>query len=192
MPIATALKRSIPKQLPPPNSDFYRLADVLTAEKEVTMPAQTRFDGPQPSAHPTARLTVMNRAFYCRARTHSCAEAALRRLNVAGFAILVLSAAAVVAQCFAAFADEVPTFDLRKTCKADVLAYQGTASGQASNSSCHSSEQEARTTLVSQWTQFSPASKRECVLLQGDAAGPQSYVELLTCLQMASPDQNFK
>ena len=88
--------------------------------------------------------------------------------------------------------DEVPTFDLRKTCKADVLPYQATASGQASNSNCHSSEQDARTTLVSQWTQFSPASKRECVLLQGDAASPQSYVELLTCLQMASPDQKFK
>jgi hypothetical protein len=29
------------------------------------------------------------------------------------------------------------------------------------------------------------------VQLQGDAAGPQSYVELLTCLQMAS-DKKFK
>ena len=134
----------------------------------------------------------MNRAFYCRARADSCAESALRRLNVASFAILVFGAAAVVAQSFAAFADEVPTFDLGKTCKADVLAYQGTASGQASNTGCLRSEQEARTTLVSQWTQFSSASKRECVLLQGDAAGPQSYVELLTCLQMASPDQKFK
>jgi len=192
MPIGTALKRSVPKQLSPPNRDFYRLADVLTAEKEVTMPAQTRFDEFQSTARAPARLSVRNQAFYCRARSDSCAEAALRRLNVAGFAILVLSAAAVVAQCFGAFADEVPTFDLRKTCKADVMAYQGTASGQASNSNCHSSEQEARTTLVSQWAQFSLASKRECVLLQGDAAGPQSYVELLTCLQMASPDQNFK
>ena len=134
----------------------------------------------------------MNRAFYCRTDADSCAEAALPRLNVANFAMLVVGAAAVVAQSFAAFADEVPTFDLRKTCKADVLAYQGTASGQASDTGCLSSEQAARTTLVSQWTQFSPASKRECVLLQGDAAGPQSYVELLTCLQMASPAQQFK
>jgi len=133
---------------------------------------------------------VMNRAR--RARVDCCAEAALRRLNIASFAILVVGAAAVVAQSFAALADEVPTFDLRKTCKADVLAYQGTASDQASNTGCLRSEQEARTTLVSQWTQFSPASKRECVQLQGDAAGPQSYVELLTCLQMASPDQKFK
>ena len=134
----------------------------------------------------------MDRAFYCRARAVSCAKAAPRRLNVASFAMLVVGTTAVVAQSFAAFADEVPTFDLRKTCRADVLAYQGTASGQASNTGCLSSEQEARTTLVSQWTQFSPASKRECVGLQGDAADPQSYVELLTCLQMAGPDQKFK
>ena len=134
----------------------------------------------------------MNRAFYYRARANSCVEGALRRLNVASFAMLVVAAAAVVAQSFAAFADEVPTFDLRKTCKTDVLAYQGTASGQASDTGCLSDEQQARTTLVSQWTQFSPASKRECIGLQGDAAGPQSYVELLTCLQMASPDQKFK
>jgi glutaryl-CoA dehydrogenase len=31
---ATALKPSAPKQLPPPNSDFYQLADVLTAEEK--------------------------------------------------------------------------------------------------------------------------------------------------------------
>ena len=96
-----------------------------------------------------------------------------------------LSAAVFVAQSFAAFADEVPTFDLRKTCKTDVQAYQGTASGQASNTGCMTDEQNARTMLISEWTQYAAASRRECVGLQGDAAGPQSYVELLTCLQMA-------
>jgi len=33
MPIATALKPSAPKQLPPPNSDFYHYADLLNAEE---------------------------------------------------------------------------------------------------------------------------------------------------------------
>src|SRR5215813_3407480 len=83
---------------------------------------------------PMVTEDVMNRAR--RARVDCCAEAALRRLNIASFAILVVGAAAVVAQSFAALADEVPTFDLRKTCKDDVLAYQGTASGQASNTGC--------------------------------------------------------
>jgi hypothetical protein len=85
----------------------------------------------------------MERAFYCRARTDSCAESASRRLKLASVTMLVVGAAAVVAQSFAAFADEVPTFNLGKTCKADVLAYQGTASGQASNTGCLRSEQES-------------------------------------------------
>ena len=108
------------------------------------------------------------------------------------FAMLTaVGAAVVVAQSFPALADDVPTFDLRKTCKADVQAYQNTAGGQASDPGCLRDEQEARATLVSQWKKFPPASIRECVGLQGDAAGPRSYVELLTCLQMAS-DQKFK
>jgi hypothetical protein len=108
------------------------------------------------------------------------------------FAMLTAAGATVVfAQSFHALADDVPTFDLRKTCKADVQAYQNTAGGQASDPGCLRDEQEARATLVSQWKQFTPASIRECVGLQGDAAGPQSYVELLTCLQMAS-EKKFK
>ena len=33
MTTVTALKPSAPKQLPPPNSDFYQFADLLTAEE---------------------------------------------------------------------------------------------------------------------------------------------------------------
>ena len=43
--------------------------------------------------------------------------------------LAALGLATVIAQSFAALADEVPTFDLRKTCKSDVQAFQGTASG---------------------------------------------------------------
>jgi hypothetical protein len=96
----------------------------------------------------------------------------------------VLCTAIVVGQFFAAFADEVPTFDLKKMCKTDAQAYQGT-NDQASYTGCVTDEQNARATLVSEWTQYSSASKRECLDLQGDGSGPQSYVELLTCLQMA-------
>jgi hypothetical protein len=32
MATATSTKPSLPKQLPPPNSDFYHLADLLTDE----------------------------------------------------------------------------------------------------------------------------------------------------------------
>ena len=93
----------------------------------------------------------------------------------------LIAAAALSAMPHSAVADDVPTYDVRKSCKADVQAYStaGTAA------SCLADEQNARTTLVSQWTQFAPDSRKRCMLLVGDVAGPQSYVELLTCLQMA-------
>jgi alkylation response protein AidB-like acyl-CoA dehydrogenase len=37
MATATALKPSVPRQLPPPNGDFYRFADLLTAEERATV-----------------------------------------------------------------------------------------------------------------------------------------------------------
>ena len=42
MATVTAVKPSVPKQLPPPNSDFYQLADVLTAgEKAIVKNVRT-------------------------------------------------------------------------------------------------------------------------------------------------------
>jgi hypothetical protein len=113
--------------------------------------------------------------------------------------LALVGAAAVVARSFVAFAAEVPTFDLHKTCKTDVVAYQSTTTGQASGQDssqvseqgCLKSEQSARETLVSQWTLFTPATRRECLENQGDGATSRSYVELLTCLQMAN-DKTFK
>jgi len=84
-------------------------------------------------------------------------------------------------QLQSAMADEVPTYDVRKSCKADLQQY----SSAQSATGCLTDEQNARTTLVSQWTQFAPDSRTRCMQMVGDPAGPQSYVELLTCLQMA-------
>jgi hypothetical protein len=36
-PVASASVKKAPKQLPPPNSDFYQLVDVLTAEESATV-----------------------------------------------------------------------------------------------------------------------------------------------------------
>jgi hypothetical protein len=35
--VAAAPARKVPKQLPPPNSDFYQFADVLTGEEKATV-----------------------------------------------------------------------------------------------------------------------------------------------------------
>ena len=101
------------------------------------------------------------------------------------FAMLAgIGATVLVAQSFVAFADDVPTFDIQGTCNARAL--QGSFNpGPATIKACIADEQNARTTLVNQWTQFAPGSRAECLQIQGDGAAPRSYVGLLTCLQMA-------
>jgi hypothetical protein len=79
------------------------------------------------------------------------------------------------------FADEVPQFDIRKTCNIDVRSY---GSGQT-KAACIADEQKAKATLASQWSRFSAASKSRCMSMVTDISGAKSYVELLTCLQVA-------
>ena len=98
------------------------------------------------------------------------------------FAMLI--AVAVFSACvqpLAAVADEVPKFDVRKSCRADVQAYGG---GERV-AGCLADEQKAMEELVSKWTQFGPESRTKCTEMVNDIAGTQSYVELLTCLQIA-------
>lgn len=78
-------------------------------------------------------------------------------------------------------ADEVPTFDMRKNCKVDVEAYQGGGNPQG----CLADEQGAKETLASQWTQFPADTRARCLRMVNSVVGAQSYVELLTCLQIA-------
>lgn len=81
----------------------------------------------------------------------------------------------------AAFADDVPKLDFNKSCRTDVAAYPG----GGGNKACIRDEQQARKTLVSQWMQFGQDSRTRCTRMVTDLVGSQSYVELLTCLQMA-------
>ena len=95
--------------------------------------------------------------------------------------LAAIAAASLSALPRFASADDVPSYDIRKSCKADVQAYSSAQNVTA----CLADEQGARQTLVSQWTQFAADSRTRCSKMVGDVAGPQSYVELLTCLQMA-------
>jgi len=102
----------------------------------------------------------------------------------------ILAATVAVAVCSSPLtvrADDVPTYDVNKSCKADVQAYQGTGT----RAGCMTDEQNARQMLVSQWTQFAPESRARCSQMVSDPAGPQSYVELLTCLEMAKQAQEL-
>ena len=101
--------------------------------------------------------------------------------------ITVFAAVSLGMPISAAVGDDVPTYDVRKSCKADVQAY----STAQSVAGCLTDEQNARATLVSQWTQFAPESRSRCAQMVGDVAGPQSYVELLTCLEMKQDVRNL-
>jgi len=95
--------------------------------------------------------------------------------------LVSVAALSLGVQLQSAMADEVPNYDVRKSCKADLQQYPSAQNPAG----CLADEQNARTTLVSQWTQFTPESRSRCTQMVSDPAGPQSYVELLTCLQIA-------
>ena len=95
--------------------------------------------------------------------------------------LLSLAAIALGSQPIVALADDVPTYDVRSTCRAEAQDDPGAGTAAA----CLSDEQKARETLVAQWAQFTGESKRSCAQLEGVTAGLRSYVELLTCLQIA-------
>jgi hypothetical protein len=95
--------------------------------------------------------------------------------------LMATTAACICMQPLAAVADEVPTYDVKKSCHADVQAYPTGGSAEG----CLADEQKAKDVLVSQWAQFGAESRARCSQLENDIPGDQSYVELLTCLQTA-------
>jgi hypothetical protein len=77
-----------------------------------------------------------------------------------------------------AVSDTVPTFDIVKECR-----YEG---GSAANvEQCLRDEASALEQLETEWAQSAGAEKRSCMVLT-QIGGFASYVELLTCLEMAS------
>jgi hypothetical protein len=85
--------------------------------------------------------------------------------------ILIVSHVALVAN---RAPDQVPNFDTAPTCRADLT----------SQDACRRDEQAARRKLQREWRQFTRAQRSSCTQLS-DLGGLPSYVELLTCLEMA-------
>ena len=79
-------------------------------------------------------------------------------------------------QATPAAARDVPRFDVAATCRAD--------QAKATVDSCLSDENHARERLEKEWGQFRPADRTQCTQVS-DMRGFQSYVELITCLEMA-------
>ena len=79
-------------------------------------------------------------------------------------------------------ADHVPRLDTDSSCHSAAAA---SAVINRNEDVCKRDEQDARAKLEQQWSQYSPAQRSHCESL-ARLGGFPSYVELLTCLEMAS------
>ena len=94
------------------------------------------------------------------------------------FPIIVLGA-----QLVAPVADRVPSIDIARNCRLNVAATAALTVDQ-SIKGCVRDEQQARAQLQKQWSHFPAASRASCSAQNN--IGGASYVDLLTCLQMAT------
>ena len=84
-------------------------------------------------------------------------------------------------------ADTVPKFDVERTCEpaARVAPLPGRDAP-----ACQRDENGARSKLGQDWTQYSSTQRANCTNLV-TLGGAPSYVELLTCLEMAKQAQEL-
>ncbi|WP_019906233.1 hypothetical protein [Methylobacterium sp. 77] len=81
-------------------------------------------------------------------------------------------------------ADGPPTLDVKATCKSDVRA-EASVSDNSTVEGCLRSEEDARKEAQRRWGDYSSAAKSQCEK-QFQAGGYPSYVEMVTCLELAS------
>ena len=100
--------------------------------------------------------------------------------SATNLSVLAFLAGIYVCAVSNAVADEVPGMDVRVLCRAEAQA--DLADGAVKT--CQADEQRAREVLLTRWTQFASGSRATCVEMATGTAGLQSYVELLSCLDM--------
>lgn len=105
----------------------------------------------------------------------------MMRPILAACALALLAAPAVPGR---ALADAVPNLDIEKTCKSANQASVG-LSDNANEQGCLRSERDARKEAEKSWGSYKPAAKAQCES-QFKAGGYPSYVEMVTCLELAS------
>src|SRR5215469_2928669 len=79
-------------------------------------------------------------------------------------------------------ADNVPKFDVTRECQAE-------ADDQAGRQHCTDDENQAQEQIKQEWPTFNAADRRQCEHETG-MGGAGSYVEFLTCLEMARDTRN--
>jgi len=82
-------------------------------------------------------------------------------------------------------ADPVPQFDASLSCRsAGASSVMTPATGTRNAAACERDENDARSKLEQEWPGFSAAEQQRCTRLT-TLGGSPSYVEMLTCLEMA-------
>ena len=79
-------------------------------------------------------------------------------------------------------ADRLPAFDVTRNCKIETAD-----SGIEGASSCVKDENDAKGQLAKSWSAYGVSEKDFCVG-ESTVGGDQSYVELLTCLELSTGD----
>ena len=97
--------------------------------------------------------------------------------------VIFALATIVPASCvidWAGAADRLPAFDIARNCRAEVAS-----AGIEKVAGCTKDETDAKNELTKRWSQFDASAKKSCIG-EADIGGDKSYVELLTCLEMAT------
>jgi hypothetical protein len=107
--------------------------------------------------------------------------------------LIGVSVAAFASQASAQPDTQPPVLNVDQVCRG--IARHAAAPGERgapdlSLGQCISSEQAIRQKLVKRWSTFAPADTTECVG-EATAGGESSYMDLLTCLQMARDVRNY-
>ena len=78
-------------------------------------------------------------------------------------------------------ADNVPTLNVTPSCRASADGILGV---KQDIETCIRSENEARSQVAQQWSQFSTSDRTSCTSLTTMGGTGGTYTELLTCLEM--------
>jgi hypothetical protein len=99
--------------------------------------------------------------------------------------LVPISMIALSAQLVVRVADVVPKFDIARGCRLDsAQAFDPSAGMNETIKRCVADEQGAMEQLQKQWPQFHETDKTQCIE-ETKIGGTASYVDLLTCLQLA-------
>ena len=100
--------------------------------------------------------------------------------------LIPFSMIALSTQLVMTVADGVPKFDIPSGCRVDsTQAFDLSVGLNETVKRCVADEQRALTKLQTQWSQFREPDKTQCTG-EANIGGTPSYVDLLTCLQLAN------